>query len=257
MRLALPFALLVPAAALSQIPGDDPAAIGRAVPARVRTASHASFFDCPRASCRARPYLVAGDPVIVWKHDGGYTLVSFADGRGGGHDGWLADGALVAASPDPPRLDWIGHWRGPERDIEIRRGKAPGHLLATGDATWGARDPDRVARGGVNIGTVAADLIPSGNAVAFSQGTPEEGGRIVTDENGDRVSTLSYDAPGDEFRCRIRLRRVGDYLLASDNGNCGGHNVTFSGAYRRAAPASGSRRRAASTSITGTPSRIG
>ncbi len=36
-----------------------------------------------------------------------------------------------------------------------------------------------------------------------------------------------------EDDCRIRFRRLGPYLIAVDNGQCGGHNATFSCAYRQ------------------------
>jgi len=32
----------------------------------------------------------------------------------------------------------------------------------------------------------------------------------------------------------MRFVLIGDYLLAADNGNCGGANVSFSAIYRRA-----------------------
>jgi hypothetical protein len=33
--------------------------------------------------------------------------------------------------------------------------------------------------------------------------------------------------------CRATLRLVGDYLVVSDNSDCGGMNVRFDGVYRR------------------------
>ena len=33
--------------------------------------------------------------------------------------------------------------------------------------------------------------------------------------------------------CKMTLRLVGEYLIADDNGECGGMNVTFDGVYRR------------------------
>ncbi|MCA1633634.1 MAG: hypothetical protein LC802_07935 [Acidobacteria bacterium] len=37
----------------------------------------------------------------------------------------------------------------------------------------------------------------------------------------------------EEDSCRVTLRLVGDYLVASDNSECGGMNVRFDGVYRR------------------------
>jgi hypothetical protein len=74
-----------------------------------------------------------------------------------------------------------------------------------------------VKRGAVNIGEISAELQPAGDALAFTMGTDE---------------TLAFDK-GDEYDCRVRLRRLVDYLLITDNGNCGGMNVRFDGVYRR------------------------
>jgi len=37
----------------------------------------------------------------------------------------------------------------------------------------------------------------------------------------------------DEQGCRVRMQRIGPWLLVEDNGDCGGSGVTFSGLYRR------------------------
>jgi hypothetical protein len=37
----------------------------------------------------------------------------------------------------------------------------------------------------------------------------------------------------DEEGCRVRMQRIGPWLLVEDNGGCGGSGVTFSGLYRR------------------------
>ena len=49
---------------------------------------------------------------------------------------------------------------------------------------------------------------------------------------GEADETLPYEA-GDDLDCRARMRLIGPYLLVADNGQCGGLNVSFSGAYRR------------------------
>jgi hypothetical protein len=35
----------------------------------------------------------------------------------------------------------------------------------------------------------------------------------------------------DEFACKVAMQLVGKFLIVSDNLNCGGANVTFSGVY--------------------------
>ena len=93
--------------------------------------------------------------------------------------------------------------------------------MLDGDATWGAGDPDRVKRGGVNIGDFSATVALAGGHLAF----------LV----GDEGKPLPYDAKraSDEMLCGLRLWRTGPYLVVADNLQCGGHNVTFTGVYRR------------------------
>ena len=51
---------------------------------------------------------------------------------------------------------------------------------------------------------------------------------------GEPVLDLLEIGDGNEkYDCRVRLRRVGNYLLVSDNLNCGGANVTFNGVYSK------------------------
>jgi len=45
-------------------------------------------------------------------------------------------------------------------------------------------------------------------------------------------ATKPYDR-GDEYDCKVKMRRFADYLLVEDNRMCGGANVRFTGAYRR------------------------
>jgi hypothetical protein len=44
--------------------------------------------------------------------------------------------------------------------------------------------------------------------------------------------TLSF-ADGYDDGCRVRMQRIGPWLLIEDNGGCGGAGVTFTGLYRR------------------------
>jgi hypothetical protein len=191
----------------------------------VRGSARAYFHEndadrpgCPAAGavCRTRAFVVAGDSVLVQSKDGSFACATFADRRGRQTSGWLATSALAPTPPDP-NPQWIGRWTsGPEKRIVITRKK--GRLEVSGDATWGASDPERARSGGVNMGEFGASLKPGGGDVAFT-----------LDLKGE---TLPYKA-GDENDCRLRLSRRGPYLLVHDNMRCGGANVTFSGIYRR------------------------
>ncbi len=164
----------------------------------------------PTAACRRKGYVVAGDRLVAWEAKGVLTRVSYlAPGSDRPSEGWIESAALLRVAVAPPRAaDWLGGWTGWESEIDITRGAKPGTLHIGGNATWGAHDPDRVKRGGVNFGMLAADVpAPKGDRLAF--------------------------ADSEETDCRVALRLLGPYLVASDNGRCGGMNVTFSGVYRK------------------------
>jgi hypothetical protein len=164
----------------------------------------------PTAACRRKGYVVAGDRLVAWEAKGSLARVSYlAPGSERPSEGWIESAALRRVVVAPPRTaDWLGGWTGWESQIDITRGPKPGTLHIGGNAAWGAHDPDRVKRGGVNFGMLAADLpAPKGDRLAF--------------------------ADSEEADCRVALRLLGPYLVARDNGRCGGMNVTFSGVYRR------------------------
>jgi hypothetical protein len=178
---------------------------------------------CPRvdAACETRAYLVAGDPVIVTEIAGDFACGAFAAPKGTKQEtmGWLARAALEAVNEPPPAArDWLGQWRaGFWREIKITAAAAGGIELE-GTAYWGADDPVRRERGGVNTGDLSATVKPEGRKAAFS-----------LDVNGE---THPYDANAGDV-CQVRLWRLGPYLAVADNVQCGGANVTFTGIYRR------------------------
>ena len=53
--------------------------------------------------------------------------------------------------------------------------------------------------------------------------------RAISKQTGD---TLSF-ADGYDDGCKVRMQRIGPWLLIEDNGSCGGAGVTFTGLYRR------------------------
>lgn len=173
----------------------------------------------PSAECRERAYLVAGDPVILGERNGGYVCASYRGAKGDlARTGWLPAEAVAAEPPPSVALDdWLGTWTQAEGRIQVKRGDKPGTLSVTGDATWGLGDPERVKRGGVNLGEISGTVTPAGDGASFAMG-----------EN----ATLPV-AKGGEYDCKVWLRRVGPWLVVEDNLACGGMNVTFRGVYRR------------------------
>jgi hypothetical protein len=178
---------------------------------------------CPNdtAACRAKEYLVANDRVVVTALRGAYACATFTGGAPNfaATAGLLPLNALVD-TPQAAEGDWTGAWHsGEEQEIDIETA-ANGAIAIEGNATFGGSDPERVARGAVNVGQISATLTPANGKAAFSV--------------GDDGEAAPYDAdPGDDSVCRVRLWRLGPYLVAADNLVCGGMNVTFTGVYGR------------------------
>jgi len=173
---------------------------------------------CPDASatCREKAFLVARDVVVTQPSTvPGFVCSTFANARGHETSGWLPADALEPLAPRPvTTASYAGRWHRTEAIITIRPGKGAG-LQVDGEATWGARDPGRVARGGVNTGELGGIGRFVGNTVLVAE---------------DGVKTF---AAAPDTSCTVQMRLVASYLLVQDNGACGGANVSFTGVYVR------------------------
>ncbi|QQR37967.1 hypothetical protein [Devosia rhizoryzae] len=125
-----------------------------------------------------------------------------------------------AVRAQPVLTDWAGTWSaGEEQEISIVANKKS--LGIEGFATWGASDPERVERGGVNVGEFSVTVPRSwieDNRLVF----------IAGDEGAEPVGMVA-----DDYACLIEMMLDGEVLRVGDNMMCGGMNVTFSGEYRR------------------------
>lgn len=161
--------------------------------------------SCPAATaaCERKAYLVAGDLVLAGRKRGPFTCVSYQSPLAKKQiwvNGWLPSAALtpVLPMPNPEISDWVGTWYHPGGPIEIRKAKG-GKLHVEGGMTVPtAKD--------FHNGDFAGDVMPKGDTIAF------------VDQYGE---------------CRVRLQRIGPWLLAVDNSGCGGAGVSFTGLYRR------------------------
>jgi hypothetical protein len=107
----------------------------------------------------------------------------------------------------PQQADWIGTWRIPGGNVEIKRGDG-GRLRVAGEMIVpGAQD--------VHSGVIGAQVMPEKHTLAFV-------------DDGD----IPFEKL-DEGECRVRMQRVGPLLVVEDNGGCGGAGVTFTGLYHR------------------------
>lgn len=155
----------------------------------------------PAAKCRQRAYVVPGDEVIVSRTFGDWVCSWYQPARGRETVGWIPAQRLSVSPPDarPPLAAWLGAWEFYGNELRLGRGGRAGALRVEGEATWVGANP-----GNVHTGGVSGEAVPAGNVLEV-----------------------------EEDICRVTLQLVGTYLVADDNNECGGLNVTFSGVYRR------------------------
>ncbi len=164
--------------------------------------------SCPTdiEACLRRAFLVQGDRVVINREIDDYVCASFVNGQGVQTDGWLP---AQAVDRDRRPGEWAGTWsRGDSAEIIIT--EDGGDLSVTGSATTGTG-------AATHVGSLEASGTPKKGVFAFAMG-----------ENG----TLQPQQAG-AFDCVATLALRGPYLVAQDNGNCGGANVRFTGIYTR------------------------
>ena len=178
--------------------------------AQVTGTGGAYFYEdadgCPDrgAGCRQAAYVVSGDRVVTNRSHGAF-ICAFFPGRGGGTAGWMPVGRLrtLAVAANPPVAQWLGRWSR-EGNPEIRITSKAYGLAVSGQAYW--------------PGPVSTAEYPSPHI-------GEIDGRLTR-----KGSRAHY---GDADDCEINFTLLGDLLVAGDNTNCGGANVSFSAVYRR------------------------
>lgn len=173
--------------------------------------SRAYFYDdndgCPvtdSAKCRTSSYLVPGDTVVISRIRTKFACAFFPNDKGG-TAGWIETRQLLLQPRDTREMPkaWLGGWNN-SGNPQIRISKDLGALRVDGEAYWPG---------------------PPGTHDWPSTHIGEIGGRVeLTGNKG------FYE---DENLCEIRFTLLGDYLVAHDNRQCGGANVSFSGVYVR------------------------
>jgi hypothetical protein len=161
-----------------------------------------AYYAC-EAGKKCLPMLLkAGDLVVIGRSEDDWTCGYLSSAKGAAQ-GWVrfVNFRLVEADPNPPLTAWIGTWVQGENRITIERSNTPGQLSLDGEAYW------RGGRDNVHEGAIAGEATPAGNHLHYEEGSAES--------------------------CNIDLALIGKYLLANDNGKCGGMNVRFWGVWRR------------------------
>lgn len=155
--------------------------------------------DCPKsAKCKMKSYVISNDEVIVSRTYGDFACAWFQPKKGSETVGWIELNKLDFVE-NAEILPWIGDWNFYDNSIKITPMKLEGKIKITGDATWKGMGDN------VHIGEIDFSGVPENNKIELG----EEG----------------------EYQCRVKMQRVGKFLIVSDNLNCGGANVTFSGVY--------------------------
>ncbi|MDK6076950.1 hypothetical protein [Massilia varians] len=168
------------------------------------------FFEdddgCPSkgAACRRSAYLVPGDEVLVGKRTADVACVWF-QGRKHESVGWVPADKVVPlpVAPLDPRRDWLGTWSDGAGTIRILPAPGFGRTQIASKLRWdGGTAPNGEPR--ANFGGMHGVLEVQGNRATAAQGS-----------------------------CQVALTRIGRYLVADDNGDCGGINVRHTGVYVR------------------------
>ena len=188
-------------------PSEPPFALAQVIGAG-RAWFHEDMDGCPDrgTACRQRAYVVPGDQLVTNRSHGTFTC-AFYPGRGGGTAGWVPSDRLRAlpVAANPPASAWLGRWSS-NGNPEIRITAQGNSLMINGEAFWPERSPP------------ANSMYPSAHI-------GEVHGRITRQGNRARY--------GDADDCEVNFTLLGDLLVAGDNRNCGGMNVSFSAVYRR------------------------
>ena len=162
--------------------------------------------DCPNdKNCRTKSYVIPRDEVIVSRNFGKWSCVWFQPKKGSETVGWIASDKLqfIESNRTLETVDWLGKWNYAGNQIEIGKGKTADALTITGSAFW------KGSGNNIHVGELDESSKPAGNEL-----------KIGENETG-------------EYGCKVTMRLVGKYLIVSDNLQCGGVNVTFSGVYQK------------------------
>lgn len=158
--------------------------------------------DCPNnKNCRQKSYVIPGDEILYSRRYGNWVCAWYQPKAGSETVGWLPFEKIQPVLILQSQNDFIGNWSFYSNSIEIVKGAKPNVYKVKGYAFWKGS--------GDNVHT----------------GELDHEGKMV-----DGTLKLGADETED-YACKVSLKLLGDYLIVSDNLNCGGVNVTFSGVY--------------------------
>ncbi|MCB2075227.1 MAG: hypothetical protein H6917_13265 [Novosphingobium sp.] len=186
-------------------PSDPPFLLAE-VQGEDRAYFHGDMNGCPwtRGACSSPSYVVPGDKVLINSMHKGYAC-AFYPGKGGGTAGWvpLRQLRLVPFETEPAISAWLGAWSS-EGNPELRFFEEDGRVHVVGEAWWPGPEPSEMYPS-PHIGAIDGPVTLNGYLARYS----------------------------DEDLCEVSFTLLGDLLIAGDNRQCGGMNVSFSAVYRR------------------------
>lgn len=161
----------------------------------VVTSDRAVFQDDTKEGCPDVARTDCGAKAYVVKGDTVVVAQAFGDFQCAWYVGAKGNtvGWLRAADLAP---EIVGVWRYYDNEVTIT--STPSGLAVKGLALWHGLGDN------VHLGEIDGALAPTSGGYTYDDGT-----------------------------CKVRFQRVGAWLALSDNGNCGGMNVHFSGVFRR------------------------
>lgn len=162
--------------------------------------------DCPNdKNCQTKSYIIPNDEVIVSRSFGRWACAWYQPKKGSETVGWIQADKLAfkETNLNPSANDWLGKWNYAGNSIEIGKSKTADSLTITGNAFWKGLGDN------IHVGELDDASKPAGNEL-----------KIGENETG-------------EYECKVTMRLLDKYLVVSDNLQCGGVNVTFSGVYRK------------------------
>jgi hypothetical protein len=163
---------------------------------------------CPKdklCGSRQKAFLVSGDMVFAGPPNRGFRCAYYGRPNGKIVAGFIPVENLGPVTEDTSMsIDFvIGTWNYESDSIGIKAAAA-GRVSGDGQASY-----------------QTAETVNEGS---FSAQAPLAAGQ----------KELVFKEGDDESSCVVKLHRRGPYLVASDNGNCGGLNVSFGGIYTKA-----------------------
>ena len=181
--------------------------------ARVNTrAQRAHFYNdfqevCPgidNEACRDDAYVIPDDELVIAdRFYNNFVCSWYKPAEGYGTVGWIESGLLdfLLINEDPQQSAWEGIWTLDSNTLAIRESQFEYNgLVVEGEAFWYGLNEN------VHIGSVFGRAIAEGNTLTL------------------------FDT---DYDCTLKLWLLGNFMVARDNKQCGGMNVSFDGVYSK------------------------